>query len=180
MFSPVNVTPGRGSPTHPSRPLHTASVAQLGRWRGAAALRCRLRVLALCLGIAAAACSTDEGRIRLSVAGQQFDVELAVTPEQRREGLMYRDRLGEREGMLFVFDREQMLTFWMRNTPLPLSIAFIDARGVIVHITDMVPFSEVPVSSQFPARFALEVNRGAFARAGVAVGDLVELPARLR
>ena len=132
------------------------------------------------LGVVAAACSTDDGRIRLSVAGQQFDVELAVTPEQRREGLMYRDRLGEREGMLFVFDQEQMLTFWMRNTPLPLSIAFIDARGVIVHITDMVPFSEVPVSSQFPARFALEVNQGAFARAGVAVGDLVELPARLR
>ena len=180
MFSPVNVTPGRGSPTHPARPLHTASVAQLGRWHGAAALRCRFRVLALCLGVVAAACSTDAGHIRLTVAGQQFDVELAVTPEQRREGLMYRDRLGEREGMLFVFDREQMLTFWMRNTPLPLSIAFIDARGVIVHITDMVPFSEVPVSSQFPARFALEVNRGAFARAGVAVGDLVELPARLR
>ena len=180
MFSPVSVTPGRGSPTHPARPLHTASVAQLGRWHGAAALRCRLRVLALCLGVVAAACSTDAGHIRLTVAGQQFDVELAVTPEQRREGLMYRDRLGEREGMLFVFDREQMLTFWMRNTPLPLSIAFIDARGVIVHITDMVPFSEVPVSSQFPARFALEVNRGAFARAGVAVGDLVELPARLR
>ena len=132
------------------------------------------------LSVVAAACSTDEGRIRLTVAGQQFDVEMAVTPEQRREGLMYRDRLGEREGMLFVFEQEEMLSFWMRNTPLPLSIAFIDARGVIVHITDMVPFSEVPVSSQFPARFALEVNQGAFARAGVAVGDLVELPAGLR
>jgi len=128
----------------------------------------------------AAACSSDEGRIRLSVGGQQFDVELAVTPEQRREGLMYRDRLGEREGMLFVFDAERMLTFWMRNTPLPLSIAFIDGRGVIVHITDMVPFSEVPVSSRVPARFALEVNQGAFERAGVVVGDLVELPAGLR
>ena len=156
------------------------SPIRLARWRGAAALRCRLLVLALCLSVVAAACSTDEGRIRLTVAGQQFDVELAVTPEQRREGLMYRDRLGEREGMLFVFEQEEMLSFWMRNTPLPLSIAFIDARGVIVHITDMVPFSEVPVSSQVPARFALEVNQGAFERAGVAVGDLVELPAELR
>ncbi len=145
-------------------------------------LRCRIPVLLLVawLGVVAAACSTDEGRIRLTVAGEQFDVELAVTPDQRREGLMYRDRLGEREGMLFVFDQEKVLTFWMRNTPLPLSIAFIDARGVIVQITDMVPFSEVPVSSQVPARFALEVNQGAFERAGVAVGDLVELPARLR
>ena len=137
-------------------------------------------VLVAWLSVVAATCSTDDGHIRLSVGGQQFDVELAVTPEQRREGLMYRERLGEREGMLFVFDQEQMLTFWMRNTPLPLSIAFIDARGVIVHITDMVPFSEVPVSSRFPARFALEVNQGAFARAGVAVGDLVQLPAGLR
>ena len=132
------------------------------------------------LSVVAAACSTDDGLVRLSVGGQQFDVELAVTPEQRREGLMYRDRLGEREGMLFVFDQEQMLTFWMRNTPLPLSIAFIDARGVIVHITDMVPYSEAPVSSRFPVRYALEVNRGAFERAGIEIGDVVDLPDDLR
>ena len=137
-------------------------------------------VLAACFSVAAAACVQDSAAIGLVVGGEVFRVEQAVTPEQRREGLMYRDRLGEREGMLFVFDEEQMLTFWMRNTSLALSIAFIDARGVIVHITDMVPFSEVPVSSRVPARFALEVNQGAFERAGVAVGDLVELPAALR
>ena len=137
-------------------------------------------VLVVCLSVAAAACVQDSAAIGLVVGGEVFRVEQAVTPEQRREGLMYRDRLGEREGMLFVFDEEQILTFWMRNTSLPLSIAFIDARGMIVHITDMVPFSEVPVSSRVPARFALEVNKGAFERAGVAVGDLVELPAALR
>ena len=132
---------------------------------------------AACLSAAAVACVPDSGTIELVVGGAVFRVERAVTPEQRREGLMYRDRLGEREGMLFVFEEERMLSFWMRNTSLPLSIAFIDARGVIVHITDLEPYSETPVPSRVPARFALEVNRGAFERAGVAVGDVVELPA---
>ena len=128
------------------------------------------------LALTAAGCGSDDGRVRLTVGGEQFDVELAVTPEQRRQGLMFRERLGEREGMLFVFDDEQTVSFWMRDTPLPLSIAFIDARGVIVHVADMVPYSEAPVPSRYPVRYALEVNKGALERAGIEVGDLVELP----
>ena len=93
---------------------------------------------------------------------------------------MFREQLGEREGMLFVFDQEQTVSFWMRDTPLPLSIAFIDARGVIVHMADMVPYSEAAVPSRYPVRYALEVNEGALDRAGIEVGDLVELPDRLR
>ena len=126
------------------------------------------------------ACGSDHGRTRLTVGGEQFDVELAVTAEQRRQGLMFREQLGEREGMLFVFEEEQAVSFWMRDTPLPLSIAFIDARGVIVHVADMVPYSEAPVASRYPVRYALEVNRGAFERAGIEVGDLVALPDHLR
>ena len=137
-------------------------------------------VLAVCLGVAAAACSSDTGRTRLTVGGETFDVELAVTAEQRRHGLMFRDQLGEREGMLFVFPEEQQVSFWMRDTPLALSIAFIDARGVIVHMADMAPYSEAPVPSRFPVRYALEVNRGAFERAGIEIGDLVEVPDHLR
>ena len=128
------------------------------------------------LALTAAGCGSDDGRVRLTVGGEQFDVELAVTPEQRRQGLMFRERLGEREGMLFVFDDEQTVSFWMRDTPLPLSIAFIDARGVIVHMADMEPYSEAPVPSRYPVRYALEVNKGALERAGIEVGDLVELP----
>ena len=131
------------------------------------------------LALTAAGCGSDDGRVRLTIGGEQFDVELAVTPEQRRQGLMFRERLGEREGMLFVFDDEQTVSFWMRDTPLPLSIAFIDARGVIVHVADMEPYSEAPVPSRYPVRYALEVNKGALERAGIEVGDLVELP-RLR
>ena len=128
----------------------------------------------------AVACDSDGAKTRLTVGGQAFDVELAVTAEQRRQGLMFREQLGEREGMLFVFEQEQAVSFWMRDTPLPLSIAFIDARGMIVHMADMEPFSEAPVPSRFPVRYALEVNQGAFERAGVAVGDVVELPDHLR
>lgn len=135
----------------------------------------------MCLCGAALACVQEPaGTLELTVGGAVFRVEQAVTPEQRERGLMFREHLGEREGMLFVFEEERMLSFWMRNTPLPLSIAFIDARGVIVHMADLVPHSERPVSSRVPARFALEVNRGAFERAGVAVGDLVILPPALR
>ena len=139
-----------------------------------------LLLAAACLSLAAAACGSDGGRTRLTVGDVEFAVELAVTAEQRRQGLMFREQLGEREGMLFVFEQEQTVSFWMRDTPLPLSIAFIDGRGFIVHIADMVPYSEAPVPSRYPVRYALEVNRGAFERAGVGVGDLVELPDRLR
>ena len=137
-------------------------------------------LLAAWVSLTAAGCGSDAGRVRLTVGGEQFDVELAVTPEQRRQGLMFREKLGEREGMLFVFDEEQTVSFWMRDTPLPLSIAFIDNRGVIVHVADMVPYSEAPVPSRYPVRYALEVNKGALERAGIEVGDLVELPDRVR
>ena len=137
-------------------------------------------VAACVLGLSAVGCGSDDGRVRLTVGGEAFDVELATTAEQRRQGLMFREQLGEREGMLFVFDEEQTVSFWMRDTPLPLSIAFIDARGVIVHVADMVPYSEAPVPSRYPVRYALEVNKGALERAGIEVGDLVELPDRLR
>ena len=140
------------------------------------------RLAALCAGavpLALSACPADS-LVELRVGPATFRVEVAATPAARQQGLMFREELGLREGMLFVFDRTEVRSFWMRNTPLPLSIAYIDERGVIVHITDMEPYSEAPVSSRFPARYALEVNRGAFADAGVRVGDRVEIPAQYR
>ena len=149
-------------------------------WRVSTRFRLMRLLLASGLSVAAAACGSDTGRIKLTVGGETFDVELAVTAEQRRQGLMFREQLGEREGMLFVLEQEQNVSFWMRDTPLALSIAFIDARGVIVHVADMVPYSEAPVPSRFPVRYALEVNQGAFERAGIEVGALVEIPEHLR
>jgi uncharacterized protein len=89
---------------------------------------------------------------------------------------MERTELVENAGMLFVFDREQPLSFWMRNTVIPLSIAYIDAEGRIADIQDMQPLDETPHPSAEPARYALEVNQGFFEERGVEVGDEVEVP----
>ncbi len=91
---------------------------------------------------------------------------------------MYRTALAENRGMLFVFAKEQRLSFWMKNTLIPLSIAYIDAQGRIVDIQDMKPLDDDPpdyVSAE-PAKYALEVNRGFFEERGVKVGDKAELP----
>ena len=105
-------------------------------------------------------------------------VEVADDPFERTRGLMYRKALGEDRGMLFVFPREQPLTFWMKNTLIPLSIAYIDSRGRLTDILDMKALDDEPphyVSSE-PVQYALEVNQGFFKERGVKVGDHAELP----
>ncbi len=87
---------------------------------------------------------------------------------------MYRDSLPENHGMLFVFDREQPLAFWMKNTKIPLSIAFLNKDFVIVDIQDMEPFSEKTHISAVPAMYALEVNQGFFRKHGIEVGDTLK------
>ena len=103
-------------------------------------------------------------------------VEIADTDAERQTGLSRRPTLAEDAGMLFVFDQEQPLSFWMKDTLIPLSIAYISAEGRIVDIQDMQPLDETPHPSAEPAQYALEVNQGFFAERGVAVGDTVELP----
>lgn len=107
----------------------------------------------------------------LVVGNHRVTAEVACTPDDRRQGLMHRESLPEDHGMLFIFPREKVLTFWMKDTPLPLSIAFADAGGRIVRIADLEPNSTLPVASVRPARLALEMNRGWFDRHGVLVGD---------
>ena len=106
----------------------------------------------------------------------EVKVEIADDPTERQRGLMERTALAENAGMLFVFNREQQLSFFMRNTLIPLSIAYIDGGGRIVDIQDMQPLDETPHPSTEPAKYALEVNRGFFVARGIHVGDKVELP----
>ncbi len=110
-----------------------------------------------------------EVRVRVEIADDDFE---------RARGLMYRTALAENRGMLFVFEAEQKLSFWMKNTLIPLSIAFMDDEGRIVDIQDMEPLDDDPPSyvSAEPARYALEVNQGFFEERGVEVGDRAELP----
>ncbi|MBM4332925.1 MAG: DUF192 domain-containing protein [Deltaproteobacteria bacterium] len=112
----------------------------------------------------------------MMVKGKKIRVEVARTESEKAKGLMFRESLGEDEGMIFVYAREEILSFWMKNTRIPLSIAFIDQRGRIVDIQDMEPFSLRTTVSAKPTQYALEMNKGWFQRNGIGVGDLVKFP----
>jgi uncharacterized protein len=105
-------------------------------------------------------------------------VEIADGLFEQARGLMYRRVLGENRGMLFVYTEEREHSFWMKNTKIPLSIAFIDSEKRIIDMQDMKPLDDEPPSyvSAEPAQYALEVNQGFFEKNGVKLGDRVELP----
>jgi len=96
--------------------------------------------------------------------------QVAQSPEQRAMGLMHRKDMPQHEGMLFVFESREMQCFWMKNTLLPLSIAFLADDGRIVSIADMKPLDETSHCSAEPVRFALEMNQGWFAKRGFKPG----------
>ena len=114
----------------------------------------------------------QRAQIRIAEA-QTIDVELADSPSRRSRGLMFRQTLPADEGMLFPFATDTSGGFWMQNTFVPLSIAFINSTGVIIGIRDMAPLSTVIVSPPGPYRWALEMNQGWFVANGVEVGDSV-------
>ncbi len=103
-------------------------------------------------------------------------VEIADTNTEQQRGLMERTELAENAGMLFVFDREQRLSFFMKDTLIPLSVAFIDTEGYIVDIQDMQPLDLTQHRPPRPAKYALEVNQGFFEERDIQVGNKVELP----
>ncbi len=110
-----------------------------------------------------------------SGASVSLRAEIASTEETRASGYMFRKNIPDGTGMLFVYDDDQPLRFWMKNTPTPLSIAFIDRKGQIKDIFDMKPYNLNGVSSGGFVRYALEVPQGWFARVGVSCGDFLEL-----
>jgi len=103
-------------------------------------------------------------------------VEVADSAEERTRGLMFREGLPEDEGMLFVFDGDTTSGFWMKDTLIPLSIAFLTSDGAIIDIQDLEPLDVTLHYAPSPHRWAVEANRGWFERNGVQVGDQVELP----
>jgi len=108
--------------------------------------------------------------IMLNAGMHNIRAEVAVTPEQRQKGLMYRRDLGTHEGMLFVFEDAMPQCFWMRNTPTPLAIAFVADDGRIVNIDEMKPLSDESHCSTAPVRYVLEMNTGWFAKRGIKAG----------
>lgn len=109
-------------------------------------------------------------RIPLQAGMHVLDVQLAQTTEQRQIGLMWRKEMPQHEGMLFVFEQATMQCFWMRNTLIPLSAAFVANDGTIVNIVDMKPQSDDSHCSDKPVRFVLEMNVGWFAKRQIKAG----------
>lgn len=131
-------------------------------------------VLWLCAGATPASAQGDQPQslpmTTLTAGMHKIQAQLAVSPQQRQTGLMFRREMPTQEGMLFVFEQASSQCFWMRNTLIPLSIAFLAEDGTVVNIEDMSPQSDDSHCSAKPVRFALEMNRGWFAKRGVKPG----------
>ncbi len=113
---------------------------------------------------------TNLPRIVLSAGMYQIDTQLALTPEHRQVGLMFRKSMPQHEGMLFVFEQPSQQCFWMKNTILPLTAAFVADDGTIVNLEDMKPQTTNPHCSAKPVRYVLEMNQGWFAKKGFKAG----------
>ena len=113
-------------------------------------------------------------RLKLTSGMHSLDVQVAATPEQRQIGLMFRKDMPQHEGMIFVFDQPAQQCFWMKNTLLPLSAAFIADDGTIVNIEDMKPLVLDSHCSAKPVRYVLEMNKGWFAKKGLKAGSKLQ------
>lgn len=111
--------------------------------------------------------------ITLTAGLYRITAEVARTPEQRAIGLMHRTEMPQHAGMLFVFERPEPLCFWMKNTLIPLSIAFLEDDGTIINVREMKPLSLESQCSERPARWALEMNAGWFSKRGLKPGDRI-------
>ncbi|MFV1986551.1 MAG: DUF192 domain-containing protein [Gemmatimonadota bacterium] len=114
------------------------------------------------------------GLVPIRVAGIEIQVEIADDEAERSKGLMFRESLPQNEGMLFVYESSRALGFWMRNTLIPLDIAYIDEQGRIVDIQSMEPGDTTTHTSSSDAMYALEMNVGWFEANEVTIGDIVE------
>jgi len=137
----------------------------------------RLAWMAL-FGFAAGAIAQDQPQhlpsTKLSVGMHVLQVEVARSPQERSIGLMFRKSMGTNEGMLFVFEEPGQQCFWMKNTLLPLSVAFVADDGTVVNIDDMKPLTLDSHCSAKPVRFVLEMNDGWFVKRGVKAGTQLQ------
>ena len=111
--------------------------------------------------------------IELAAGFHRIEAEVAATDQNRQVGLMNRKTMAQQRGMLFVFSHENTHCMWMRNTFIPLSVAFMDAEGAIINIEDMQPQTEDNHCARRPARYALEMNIGWFAQRGIRPGTKI-------
>ena len=110
-------------------------------------------------------------RVELTAGMHRIDAQVALTPQERQTGLMYRKEMPAHEGMLFVFEQPSQQCFWMKNTLLPLTTAFVADDGTIVNLADMKPQTDDSHCSAKPVRYVLEMNQGWFAKRGIKAGS---------
>lgn len=120
---------------------------------------------------------TIDDRFAVKLGDRTVQMQLAIQPAEQQRGLMFRKTMGADEGMIFLYDRAQTMSFWMRNTELPLDIGFFDADGTLREIYPLYPRDEQTVSSRGRRQFALEMNQGWYARNGVKPGAVLDLKA---
>lgn len=112
--------------------------------------------------------------IPLNIGIHVIQAEVAATAYQRQQGLMYRERMGANEGMVFLFPSPSGVCMWMKNTPLPLSAAFIDDQGEIINIEDMQPQTTDSHCGKKPVRYVLEMNQGWFKQKNIKPGTKID------
>jgi uncharacterized membrane protein (UPF0127 family) len=123
------------------------------------------------------ACPRTLPTIPVQIGGVEFRIEVARSEEEKARGLMHRRSLGEHSGMIFVYEADEHLSFWMKDTTLPLDLVFLSRDGEILEVEQPKPLSLKPVTSARAARYALELPAGSLRRLGVVPGDRVRLPA---
>jgi uncharacterized membrane protein (UPF0127 family) len=126
--------------------------------------------LGACLSVAAQDAPQDLPTIPLNAGIHNIQAQVAQTPTELQTGLMFRKTMGTNEGMLFVFEQSATQCFWMKNTILPLSAAFVGEDGTVVNVEDMKPQTLDSHCSKKPVRFVLEMNQGWFAKRGIKAG----------
>jgi uncharacterized membrane protein (UPF0127 family) len=134
----------------------------------------RLLLMVMVLATAASCYVNKKREVKIKVDGKTYKFEVALTETEKRTGLMNRRELDKNSGMLFVYGSKQQLSFYMKNTYIPLDIAFIDDDYKILNIESMEPLDETSILSKGRAMYALEANRGFFDRVGLAEGDTID------
>lgn len=134
-----------------------------------------MRHVLLCLGfcLAPTFAPAQQPMLELSAGVHRIEAEVASTWPSRAEGLMHRRQLAASRGMLFVFPESARHCMWMRNTHVPLSVAFVDEAGNVINIAEMQPESEENHCAARPAKYALEMNAGWFKQRGIAAGQRI-------